>query len=169
MEWDWLGAMLRVRCARCARCSLPAVLSFAMQVKRMRNEKWVKSPRARLTRACRRLRNPPQGLVVFHASNLPSVLWDETIVGYIHSTVIKQKYNHVLLWIICTLYLGSRTQDKKTPATGATPFGPRQHPRHVTHCPLLAPRGLFLFAPYPASSSSLASIHPVLSPLPPSS
>lgn len=110
----------------------------------------------------------PQGLVVFHASNLPSVLWDETIVGYIHSTVIKQKYNHVLLWIICTLYLGSRTQDK-TPATGATPFGPRQHPRHVTHCPLLAPRGLFLFAPYPASSSSLASIHPVLSPLPPSS
>lgn len=60
MEWDWLGAMLRVRCARCARCSLPAVLSFAMQVKRMRNEKWVKSPRARLARACRRLRNPPQ-------------------------------------------------------------------------------------------------------------
>lgn len=59
MEWDWLGAMLRVRCARCARCSLPAVLSFAMQVKRMRNEKWVKSPRARLARACRRLRNPP--------------------------------------------------------------------------------------------------------------
>lgn len=52
--------MLRVRCARCARCSLPAVLSFAMQVKRMRNEKWVKSPRARLARACRRLRNPPQ-------------------------------------------------------------------------------------------------------------
>lgn len=60
MEWDWLGAMLRVRCARCARCSLPVVLSFAMQVKRMRNEKWVKSPRARLARACRRLRNPPQ-------------------------------------------------------------------------------------------------------------
>lgn len=167
MGWDWLGAMLRVRCTRCTRCSLLAVLSFAMQVKRMRNEKWVKSPRARLAGRAGDCAIPP-GLVVFHASNLPSVLWDEKILGYIHSTVIKQKYNHVLLWIICTLYLGSRTQDK-TPATGATPFGPRQHPRHVTHCPLLAPRGLFLFAPYPASSSSLASIHPVLSPLPPSS
>lgn len=22
MGWDWLGAMLRVRCTRCARCSL---------------------------------------------------------------------------------------------------------------------------------------------------
>lgn len=24
MGWDWLGAMLRVRCTRCARCSLLA-------------------------------------------------------------------------------------------------------------------------------------------------
>lgn len=156
-------------CSLYSLCSLLAVLSFAMQVKRMRNEKWVnKSPRATRQDVQAIAQSPPRPRRFPRLEFAICAVGRKKILGYIHSTVIKQKYNHVLLWIICTLYLESRTQDK-TPATGTTPFGPRQHPRHVTHCPLLAPRGLFLFAPYPASSSSLASIHRVLSPLPPSS
>lgn len=46
----------------------------------------------------------------------PCICGTDKIWDYIHSTVIKQKYNHVLLWIIYTLYLfatGARatTQD----------------------------------------------------------
>lgn len=128
-----------------ARCTF----LFAMQMEEQtRNDKWVKSI-ARLALVQRLFTQSFSSRSVFHASYSPPMhLWDGQDMGlhplYCYQTKVQSCFTMDYIHII-PLCDWSQSYDT----------------RRFTHHPPLSPKGLFLFAPYPVSSSSLASIHPV--------